>query len=153
MNIFKYFLVFSLLVIGVSACNTNDDTLDPQLISNPNTAGDNSSQTGLPVISFTNTEHDFGKIVDGVKVSYTFKFTNTGNADLILSQVKSSCGCTATKYTKDPIPPNGEGKVQLTFDSSNRRGFNTKIATVVANTQPNTHVLKITAMVVNPNEL
>ncbi|MBN2746682.1 MAG: DUF1573 domain-containing protein [Bacteroidales bacterium] len=153
MNLIKIILLYSILVFSVISCKNKDSNLNPDLISNPNTAGKNSSQTALPIISFSNTEHDFGKIVDGVKVSYTFKFKNTGDADLIISQVKSSCGCTATKYTKEPIPPGGEGKVQLTFDSSNRRGFNTKVATVLTNSQPNTQILKISAMVVSPNEL
>jgi len=148
-------LIFTVLVVllACSDSSTNDGTLSPDLIENPNTANGSGDMTSPPKFKFKTTEHDFGKIVDGVKVSFTFKFKNTGGSDLIISQVKTSCGCTVSKYSEGPIPPGKEGRVQLTFDSSHRRGFNNKIATVIANTQPNTEILKIKAMVLGPEEL
>jgi hypothetical protein len=147
------FLILAFVAVLFSSCNQNQEGLNSDLISNPNSASGNDEQQGAPILKFKNTEHDFGKIVDGVKVSYTFKFKNTGTADLIIHQVKSSCGCTATKFTEDAVPPGGEGRVQLTFDGTNRRGFNNKTATVITNTQPSTHILKITAMVVGVDEI
>lgn len=151
-------ILFIVLFFGVtfliSACeNKKNGELSPDLINNSNSIDGQSNNQNPPIIEFAVAEHDFGKIIDGAKVSYTFKFKNIGGTDLIINQVKTSCGCTASKYTTEPVPPGGEGKVQLTFDGSNRRGFNNKVATVVANTQPNTHMLKITAMVVGPDEL
>ena len=147
-------LIFTVLVVLMACSGTSDDgNLSPNLIENPNTANGNGDMSQPPKFKFKTTEHDFGKIVDGVKVSFTFKFKNVGGSDLIISQVKTSCGCTVSKYSDGPIPPGKEGRVQLTFDSSHRRGFNNKIATVVANTQPNTEILKIKAMVLGPEEL
>lgn len=152
-NYLSIVLFISLIAISFSCKNENDGSLSPSLITNSNTASGVQSNDKLPVLEFATTEHDFGKIVDGVKVSFTFKCKNTGNGDLIISAVKTSCGCTASKFTKEPIPPGGEGRVQLTFDGTHRRGFNNKVATVIANCQPNTQILKITAMVVGPEEL
>ena len=147
-------LIFTVLVVLSGCSDSSDDkNLSPDLIENPNTANGSSDMSLPPKFKFKTTEHDFGKIVDGVKVSFTFKFKNVGGSDLIISQVKTSCGCTVSKYSDDPIPPGKEGRVQLTFDSSHRKGFNNKIATVVANTQPNTEILKIKAMVLGPEEL
>ena len=140
---------------GLSSCdfNAGKGQLPSDLIENPNSASGNEGLEKLPKFQFKSTEHDFGKIVDGVKVSFTFKFKNIGNTDLIINQVKTSCGCTVSKFTTTPVASGKEGKIMLTFDSSHRRGFNNKIATVVANTQPNTQILKITAMVMGPEEL
>lgn len=153
-NLLKLF-VFSILITSLaeSCTNPNEDINANELIQNPNSAEGNVDQSSLPVFDFKYTEHDFGKLIDGVKVSFTYKFKNTGGSPLIIHQVKTSCGCTASEYTKEPVAPGAEGKVQLTFDSSNRRGFNSKVATIVANTQPNTVVLKFKAMVVSPDEL
>lgn len=152
----RIFIVLIISFLGFfTSCNDSatDGQLPSDLINNPNSADGNVDNSTNPKFQFKVTEHDFGKIVDGVKVSFTFKFKNVGGSDLIINQVKTSCGCTVSKFTKTPIPPGKEGRVQLTFDSSHRRGFNNKIATVVANTQPNTEILKITAMVMGPEEL
>ena len=149
-------IILIISILGVfSACDNSSDSgkLSPDLIENPNSASGNSSMDQLPKFKFKTTEHDFGKILDGVKVSFTFKFKNIGGSDLIIHQVKTSCGCTVSKFSKEPIPPGKEGRIQLTFDSSHRRGFNNKVATVVANSQPNTEILKIKAMVLGPEEL
>jgi len=149
--------IFLMLIIAltftVQSCNDDDGRLSPDLIDNPNTASGVADKGDLPVIQFVTTEHDFGKIIDGVIVSFTFKFKNVGGSDLIISQVKTSCGCTASKFTKEPVPPGGEGRITLTFNSLHRQGFNNKVATVISNTQPNTHVLKITAMVLAPENM
>ena len=73
--------------------------------------------------------------------------------DLIISNVSASCGCTATKYTKEAVPPGEEGVITVTFDSRKRRGFQNKAVTVSANTQPNRTVLRIKAKVISPNDL
>lgn len=146
-------LAFIASIFFIASCGNGSDGLNSDIISNSNSADGGNTGQKQPVISFENTEHDFGRIVDGVKVSYTFKFKNTGDGDLIIHQVKSSCGCTATKFSKEVIPPGGKGKIQLTFDSSNRPGMNHKTARVVTNTQPNTHILRISAQVVDAKSL
>lgn len=154
----KYFIHIGLFVVlmislGLTSCKENSaKQLTPDMIQNPNSASGEVDMSILPKMEFEKTKHDFGKIVEGVKISYTYKFKNVGGSDLVVSKVNVTCGCTSSFFTKEPIPPGGHGRIKLTFDSSNRPGSNHKQATVVANTQPSTQVLNITAMVVKPNE-
>lgn len=46
----------------------------------------------------------------------TFEFTNTGNAPLILTNVKSTCGCTIPTFSKDPILPGKTGKIDVKYN-------------------------------------
>ena len=152
----KFYLIAFLLMLSavLQNCQNPDNTnLSPDLIENPKTASGRGDLSKLPKFQFKEKEHDFGKIVEGVEVSYTFKFKNVGGSDLIIHQVKPNCGCTASSFTRTPVPPGGEGKIVLTFNSLHYKGINHKVAHVVANTQPSTEVLKITALVVDPSEL
>lgn len=63
-------------------------------------------------------EHDFGKIEKGIPVSHTFEFENIGDAPLLISKVKTSCGCTATKYSKNSILPGELGEVTATYNAA-----------------------------------
>jgi len=107
-------------------------------------------ENGIAAIEFAKTEYDFGRLVQGEKVSYIYKFTNTGKSDLILSKVSASCGCTASKYTKEPIKPGKEGKVEVTFDSNGQKGMVNKTVTVISNTQPQATTLRLKAQVITP---
>jgi len=152
----KRFFIHLLLIIGLSslfACQNNQDgKLSSDLVNNPISADSKADLGSLPKFQFVTTEHDFGKLIDGVKVSFKFKYKNVGGSDLIINQVKPSCGCTASHFSKDPLPPGGTGVIELTFDSSHQPGKNFKNARIVANTQPNIVVLKIRAEVVQPDK-
>ncbi|MCX7605992.1 MAG: DUF1573 domain-containing protein [Bacteroidia bacterium] len=99
-------------------------------------------------IQFDKLEHDFGKIREGEKVSYRFKVTNPGTVPLRITDVKPSCGCTAPAWTKEPIPPGGEGFVEVVFDSQGRSGEQMKTVTVFANTDPPSHLLRFRGEVI-----
>jgi hypothetical protein len=100
----------------------------------------------LPVISFDKTDHDFGAIEQGKKVSYTYTFKNTGDAPLIIQSAQPTCGCTVSNYSKDPIPVGGSGFVTAEFDAK-AAGIQNKSVTVSANTYPRLTVLKFKALV------
>ena len=76
------FFIVSLLFFS---CGNNTDTLNTDLVNNPNTADGKADMSGLPAFDFVTEEHDFGRITDGEKVSFTFKFKNSGKSDLIIS--------------------------------------------------------------------
>lgn len=154
MKIIKIILGIWLLGLLLFSCGNNDSAqLSTDLINNPISAEGDTSLSKLPKFKFKTLEHDFGRIVDGVRVAYKFKFTNVGGSDLIISQVKPTCGCTASNYPKEPIKPGESAYIELTFNSSRRIGFNHKSASVVANTQPNVVNLQIKAMVISADEL
>ena len=106
----------------------------------------------LPVLQFEKVEHDFGTIQEGQKVSYTYKFKNTGEAPLIIQSAQPSCGCTVPEWSKDPIQPGKEGFVKAEFDSKGKPNAQNKTITVTANTWPKQTTLRFKAMVLpNPN--
>jgi len=102
-----------------------------------------------PKLNFASTRHDYGSIKEEAgKQEAVFNFTNTGDSVLVITRVQSSCGCTASDYTKSPVPPGGKGFVTAVFDP---RGYNSRFAksiTVYANAKPAVTVLIIEGQVV-----
>jgi Protein of unknown function (DUF1573) len=67
---------------------------------------------------FEKETHDFGKIPQGKPVSVEFKFTNTGNEPLIITNIESVCGCTVPKYTNTPILKGQTGTITVTYNAA-----------------------------------
>jgi hypothetical protein len=107
------------------------------------------SQTVQPKISFKDTQHNFGKFkeADG-KVTHKFEFVNTGGSDLIIQNVSASCGCTAPRWTREPVPPGGKGFVAATYNPAGRPGSFRKYVTVISNSNPGSVRLTISGEVV-----
>ncbi|GAB4312451.1 MAG: DUF1573 domain-containing protein [Bacteroidales bacterium] len=136
------------MLVMISGCKDNGK-IPADVVKNPISA-DQSDQTVLPQMVFEREMYDFGKLVEGEVVTYSFKFTNKGGSDLLISQVHTSCGCTATEYPEEPIPPGKSGKIKVTFDSSGRIGVQRKRITAVTNGQPNETSVYIKAQVIKP---
>jgi len=145
----KHILIAWLFLVAFTACNNNSGNLSTDVVKNPNTASGEVADN-LPVIEFEKEIHDFGKVIQGERVSYGFKFKNTGKSDLVITQVKTSCGCTVPKFKKEPIKPGEERIITVTFNSSGRKGIQNKTITVLSNCQPSTTVVRIKAMVIAP---
>ncbi|MFD2585842.1 DUF1573 domain-containing protein [Croceitalea marina] len=108
-----------------------------------------AAQKKIPVMSFDKSEHDFGTIEQGTPQETIFKFTNTGDAPLIITDAKSSCGCTVPEYPKNtPIAPGDSGELLVKFNGSGQN-LVTKTVTVTANTAKGSELLRIKAFV-NP---
>ncbi|MCK5775219.1 MAG: DUF1573 domain-containing protein [Bacteroidales bacterium] len=151
MNRILTFGLIILIAFTSNGCQSNEEgKLPADLVNNPISAEGKADLGSLPKFQFVTMEHDFGKLIEGVKVSFKFKYKNVGGSDLLINQVKTSCGCTASSYSKDPLPPGGTSVIELTFDSNRQPGKNFKNATIIANTQPNVVELKIRAEVVKP---
>lgn len=105
-----------------------------------------------PVMTFTESEYDFGNITQGTIVRHSFKFTNTGNSDLIITNARASCGCTVPNYPKTPVSPGGSGEIKVRFDSKDRSGSQHKTITITANTESGVETLKIKSYVKQKNE-
>ncbi len=86
------------------------------------------------VITFAETEHDFGKIheEDG-RVTHVFEFKNEGMAPLTLTNVRASCGCTTPDWTKTPIEPGQIGVIKVTYNPQGRPGRFNKTVTITSN--------------------
>lgn len=100
-------------------------------------------------MEFAILEHNFGDISEDNIVETVFKFTNTGEADLVISNAKGSCGCTVPEYPKEPIVPGGTGEIKVSFNPKGRNGSQFKTVTLTTNTQKGIEIVHIKANVVN----
>jgi len=109
---------------------------------------DNAAPADAPILTFETTSHNFGTIKeDGGPAVYTFKFTNTGNKPLKIDRAQPGCGCTVTDFTKDDVPPKGQGYVKATFDPNGRVGTFNKSVMVYSNAKPSPQVLSFNGTV------
>lgn len=118
----KLILAFGITIATLTMVNAQTETVAPQ---------EPVSKSKLEFIG--ETAHDFGDIVQGDKVAYTFKFKNTGTEPLILKNVMTTCGCTATNWPREPIAPGQEKEIAATFNSAGKMGKQNKVITVISN--------------------
>ena len=102
-------------------------------------------------ISFKNETVDYGKIVKGSDGIRVFEFTNTGDAELVVTNVKSSCGCTVPKKPEGPVAPGASGSIEVKYDT-NRVGPIRKTVTVYSNADEPIKALKIKGEVLNSSK-
>ena len=103
-----------------------------------------------PAMTFQTEEYDFGVVKEeGGAISHEFVFVNTGQAPLVISQVKASCGCTTPSWSKEPVAPGDTGMVVAQYNPLNRPGTFRKAITVTSNATPATRSLYIKGAV-NP---
>ena len=144
----RQIFTIALLALLAVGCNGNKkQEADVDLIRNPRSAEGYDSKEKMPVITFDEDLHNFGRLSAGENISYSFHFRNTGNADLVISSTSATCGCTVADYPKGRIVPGGEGYVTVTFKSAGKSGQQFQEVTVVTNAQPSTAKLKIIAQV------
>ena len=116
---------------------------------NLNTSAIETDQTSNkePIISFDKKNWDFGTITDGEVVEHTFRFTNTGTSNLVISSASASCGCTIPNWPKEPIAPGEKGEIKVEFNSNGKKDMVTKDITILANTNPVKTILQIKVFV------
>lgn len=95
---------------------------------------------------FETETHDFGTIPQNKPASYHFKFSNTGDAPIIISEVKPSCGCSVAEFTKTPVKPNEGGTITVTYNAAAKGPF-TKQFTIKSNTKTPIKTLTIKGVV------
>ncbi len=109
-----------------------------------------AQKTNGPVLTLEKISHDFGDIQQGDVVEHVFKFTNTGNEPLIITNVQVSCGCTTPQWTKEPVMPGGKGEIKVGFNSAGRMGIQSKSLPVISNAV-NDVVINFTTNVLSRN--
>ncbi len=111
------------------------------------------AQQADTIVVFDKLVHDFGAIVksDGPQ-TYSFEFTNKGNSPVTIQKVVSSCGCTTSGWTKEPVAPGEKGYVKATYHPSGITTFNKSITVNMAGGTPETVVLRIRGNVTAPVE-
>jgi Protein of unknown function (DUF1573) len=103
------------------------------LVTTPGRAQDEPEPAGEPRIHLDEKLFDFGEVIQGSTFSVDLPIHNRGTADLLIRQVDTSCGCTGSEYTREPIPPGGAGRLRLEFDSTDRAGMQNVIVQIYTN--------------------
>ena len=113
--------------IGVNELSINDT----KYISNPSD------------IQILDTLVNIGKIEQGEKKKVQFRFKNIGKTDLLIMDVKPSCGCTIADFPKQPFKPGEEGVVTAEFNSAGKLGLFSKGVEIFSTTIPASHIVRI----------
>jgi hypothetical protein len=145
-------LILLLVSLALVSCNSSSDekTITTDLVNSPLTANSNAEKVLTPNIEMLETSYNFGEIQQGESVTHDFILKNTGDADLIISAAKGSCGCTVPQWPKTPIAKGEEATIKVTFNSAGKSGKQNKTVTLVTNAIPNTKVLTINGNVIVP---
>lgn len=148
------------LIIGACQKNASSDKKIEEIstegkvsdiIRNPVSADGILDSTKVARMIFSETEFDFGTIKEGEVVEHTFPFTNTGKVPLIISDARSTCGCTVPEWSKEPILPGETSQIKVRFNSTNKSGAQNKPVTVTANTYPAETVVYLKGFVQDKN--
>jgi hypothetical protein len=140
----KIVLLLAMMVFAAFAVNA-------QTGQQPVTPAPAPENPNAPVITFEKTVHDYGTVKYEGDGKCEFKFTNTGKEPLILTTVKSSCGCTVPSWPREPILPGQSDVIKVEY-KTNRVGTINKTITVESNAKNKTEVLRITGQVVKEQE-
>lgn len=103
--------------------------------------------TKAAIINFETEIIDYGTVIQHSDGAKTFWFTNTGEAPLLITDVKTTCGCTVPSYSKAPILPGESGEIEIKYSTA-RLGAFTKSITVISNAEGGNKILKIKGNVV-----
>ena len=101
----------------------------------------------VAVIKFKTEVIDYGTIEQHSDGTRAFYFTNEGDAPLLITKVKASCGCTVPSYSKAPIQPGESGEIEIKYDTKKLGAF-TKTVTVTSNAEGGNKILKIKGNIV-----
>ncbi len=97
-------------------------------------------QQGEAEITFDNTVHDFGDILSKTKNTCEFKFNNTGSSELVIGDIKRTCGCTVFELSKKNYEPGESGTIKVQYSASVKPGPTLKHLYVPSNAKKNPKV-------------
>lgn len=106
------------------------------------------SELKAGVFEFETETIDYGTINKGDDGNRTFSFVNNGNAPIIITKIKSSCGCTVPTYSKEPILPGEKGEIKVRY-ATTRIGTFSKTITVLSNAENPQKPLRIKGKVLD----
>lgn len=135
-------LRLTLVALFVSAVTFAQEPPRPKAVPTPTKI--QKAPTKQSKVTWDVQNHQFGKIEKGKPVSFDFTFTNTTDKPILLTKVKPSCGCTATKYTKTPVKPGAKGFVTATYNAASPGKFHKtiRVTTNEEGTAPKVLIIK-----------
>jgi ABC-type enterochelin transport system substrate-binding protein len=147
---------FAVLAVLLSCTNSPKNlnqasVSDVPALAEPQQVEKSESTEGNPEITFETLEANFGTIKQGDSFEYDFEFTNTGDADLLITSARGSCGCTVPEYPREPIAPGAKAVIHVKFNSAGKSQQQTKTVTLNTNASPDPITLYIKGFVEVPN--
>jgi uncharacterized protein DUF1573 len=156
--------IFLFIVISLTFSCTNEKVNTPKkeekvveeikagdriqdIIRNPVSLNQDIDTTNLAKLVFEEKRFDFGTVNEGDIVRHEYKFTNEGNVPLLITNAKSTCGCTIPEWPKDPIGPGEKGVINVRFDTKHKTNRQGKPITITANTYPRETILQLKGFV------
>lgn len=136
----------ALCMVAFTSCK--DDAAAKVKSENVAEAAKRDANSGsFPSIQFDKVEHDFGTIENGTPVETIFKYTNTGESMLVVSNIKSTCGCTVPSNWTKEVAPGETGEFSVKFNGKGNGNQVTKTVTLTTNTEKGKETVKIKAFV------
>lgn len=128
---------FVLIVAGLFACQASDEKSGQQLSPEEKANAERDSTNYTTIEWLDSTVKDLGKIKQGEVVEVNYKFKNSGDKNLIFTNVRASCGCTVPEKPEKPYASGEQGVIKAKFDSRGKRiGETRNTVYVTANTKP-----------------
>lgn len=148
------------LLFGCESAPATSPALDPAAIQDQ---GPNASIIRMPVtaesegadttdqarITFETPEYFFGEVKEGEVIRHDFTFRNSGTQPLLISDARTTCGCTVSEHPKEPVAPGESGVISVSFDTKNKYGRQRKPITIIANTYPSMSHVYMDGTIIN----
>ncbi|MEZ4792505.1 MAG: DUF1573 domain-containing protein [Gelidibacter sp.] len=141
----------ALCLVAFTSCKDNAESKIKS--ENVAEAAQRDANSGkLPAIEFNETEHDFGNIPNGIPVKTVFKYKNIGSSPLVVSDIKSTCGCTVPSNWTKEVMPGETGEFTVEFNGKGNGNQISKTITMTTNTEKGSEAVTIKAFVeADPN--
>jgi hypothetical protein len=133
-------LVFLLLATVLVSCNPGAKKAG---------TANKSDESGSAKFAFSEEIHNFGSLMAGEVVSFTFVFKNEGTKTLTITDIDSGCGCTKVNIPNKSIAPGQEAYLEVIYDSAGENGRQLKTITIFSNAETPKKQLFIKANITN----
>lgn len=136
-------VIMILTLVAFAACT------NPEQVKNGNFEKNALKEATIKTakIAFEQLSYDFGVITIGEKVTHVFKFKNTGDLPLTITNAQASCGCTVPEFPRESLNPGETGIIKVVFNSTNKSGIQDAVVTITSNGEPTTSLLHLTGNV------
>ncbi len=156
------FQLVVLITIGLFSCQSNaemgkektvqeiksEGRLDnASIIRNPVSANEPTDTVNVAKFQFDETIFDFGEVEEGAVVTHTYSFTNVGKVPLVISNARSTCGCTVPDWSKKPVEPGEKGSIEVRFNTKGKKNNQRKPIYITANTYPSKNEIYLEGVV------
>src|SRR5687768_3527182 len=138
MRNFSFLIIFAVTVLISCDVRKNDKVVDDSVQQMEDAKKDTTT------VQLIDSVYNFGTIAEGEKVTYSFRFKNSGAKPMVITNTSASCGCTVPEKPEKPIMPGETGSIKVVFNSKGKLGHNEKNITVMANTNPAFPLLVLT---------